>query len=92
MLVAARLCGKPGALILDEPDWGLTWERSIGFVRAVIQTAHASGIPVILISHKPWWPPMAGSVLNVARSTRSVKTETSSTFHIALKKENGLEI
>ena len=91
MLVAARLCGRPRALILDEPDWGLNRASSISFVCAVIHTAHARGTPVILISHKPWWRPIAGSIIAVERTARSMDTKTSSSFNIALHGENELE-
>ena len=64
-LVASRLVGRPAALILDEPDWGLSRKAAIAFVSAVIRSAHRRGVPVILISHKPWWLSIAGSTVQV---------------------------
>lgn len=66
-LIAARLAERPAAIILDEPDWGLTRSCAIALVLAVVQTAHDLGIPAILISHKPWWRPLAASCLVVSR-------------------------
>lgn len=68
MLIAARLGSRSKALIMDEPDWGLTRESSVALVSATVTVAHALGIPVVLISHKPWWESVAGSILKVARS------------------------
>jgi Fe-S cluster assembly ATPase SufC len=62
LLVAIRLAEPRTALILDEPDWGLSRVQAIAFVSAVVHVAHARGLPVILISHKPWWQTMARSV------------------------------
>ncbi len=67
ILVAARLAASPAALILDEPDWGLSRQSSIGFVSAVLSVAHLQGTPVILISHKPWWQPVIQSCVSVSR-------------------------
>lgn len=67
ILIAVRLAERPPALILDEPDWGLTRQAAISLVAAVIGVAHAQGVPVILISHKPWWQPIAGSMLKVEK-------------------------
>lgn len=72
VLVAVRLAAFPAALFLDEPDWGLSRSSSICFVIAVIAAAHQLKIPVLLISHKPWWQPMIRSCLTVMR-TRSEK-------------------
>jgi len=69
VLVAARLAAFPAALILDEPDWGLTRRSSIGFVSAVLSVAHRQKTPVILISHKPWWQPIIKSCISVSRIT-----------------------
>ncbi|MBI9084140.1 MAG: hypothetical protein JEZ11_11125 [Desulfobacterales bacterium] len=83
-LVAARLGVRPGALILDEPDWGLTRRTAIDFVLSVIGEAHGMGVPVILISHKPWWTPLARSRVAVSRSDRSVSAKTAGSFDIRL--------
>ena len=68
LLVAARLAAAPSALVLDEPDWGLSRRSALRFVGAVIATAHRRDIPVMLISHKPWWRLMMCSRLLVSRS------------------------
>jgi energy-coupling factor transporter ATP-binding protein EcfA2 len=68
LLIAVRLADRPPALILDEPDWGLSRAAAIALVTAVISAAHTLDIPVILISHKPWWQSIAGSCLAVVRS------------------------
>lgn len=83
-LVATRLAVRPGALILDEPDWGLSRRTAIDFVLSVISEAHNLGVPVILISHKPWWSPLARSRLVVSRSGRSVSVKTAGSFDIRL--------
>ncbi len=67
-LIAARLIDRPTALILDEPDWGLSRAAAIALVLSVVQQAHAREVPVIIISHKPWWPPLAASVVTVHRA------------------------
>lgn len=68
MLVAVRLSASPAALILDEPDWGLGRRNSLCFVAVVISVAHNLNIPVLLISHKPWWQQMIRSCLSVSRT------------------------
>ena len=67
MLAAVRLCTRPAALILDEPDWGLSRQDAIAFVQAIIAVAHRQGTAVLLISHKSWWRDAGGSVLHVVR-------------------------
>ena len=84
MLVAIRLCGQPGAIILDEPDWGLTRTSAVALVAAIIKVAHSHGIPVILISHKPWWRPIARSVVRVDRTPKTTNGKGTSTFDIQL--------
>ncbi len=74
ILVAARLAALPAALILDEPDWGLSRQSGIAFVSAVLSVAHRQGTPVILISHKPWWQPVMRSCISVSR-TNIVRSE-----------------
>lgn len=66
-LIAARLADRPAALILDEPDWGLSRAAAIALVLSVVKLAHARAVPVIIISHKPWWPPLAASAVAVSR-------------------------
>ncbi len=58
ILVATRLSARPAAMILDEPDWGMSRPSAIAFVSAVLSTAHRQETPVFLISHKPWWRPV----------------------------------
>lgn len=67
-MVAARLCGQPALLILDEPDWGLSRREAVAFVLAVVTAAHAHGIALMLVSHKPWWESLAASRLTVAKT------------------------
>ena len=68
ILVAVRIAASPAALILDEPDWGLSRRSSIAFVDAVVTVAHDRKIPVLLISHKPWWQPLIRGCLSVSRT------------------------
>lgn len=68
MLVAVRLAACPAALFLDEPDWGLARTTAIAFVLAVVGQCHRRGVPVLLVSHKPWWSPMANSLLAVEKT------------------------
>jgi energy-coupling factor transporter ATP-binding protein EcfA2 len=84
MLIAVRLCGQPRALILDEPDWGLTRASAVALVAAVVKLAHAHGIPIILISHKPWWHPIANSVIRVDRTPKITDSKGNSEFEIQL--------
>lgn len=75
LLVAVRLAAVPAALILDEPDWGLSRQSGIAFVSAVLSVAHRQGTPVILISHKPWWRPVMRSCISVSR-TNTVRSDS----------------
>ena len=84
LLVAVRLCGRPGALILDEPDWGLSRDSAIAFVLAAIQVAHEFGIPVLLISHKPWWLKLANSSIHVQRTDKKMDKDRNYSFEIKL--------
>jgi energy-coupling factor transporter ATP-binding protein EcfA2 len=85
MLVAVRLCGQPGALILDEPDWGLTRSAAVALVAAIVKVAHSYGIPIILISHKPWWRPIAKSVIQVDRTPKTSDKKGNTAFEIRLR-------
>jgi energy-coupling factor transporter ATP-binding protein EcfA2 len=67
MLAAERLRRRPGALILDEPDWGLSRAAALSLVGAVGQVAHRLEVPLVIISHKTWWMRMAASRLEVAK-------------------------
>ena len=85
-LMAVRLCGRPGALIMDEPDWGLNRTVAIEFVFNVISAAHKREVPVVLISHKPWWKNAAGSILEVQRSAGGSTGNNPRAFKIRIKK------
>jgi len=84
MLIAVRLCGQPRALIIDEPDWGLTRSSAVALVAAIIKVAHDRGIPIILISHKPWWRPIANSIIRVQRTRKAIDDKGASSFEIRL--------
>lgn len=84
LLVAVRLCGRPGALILDEPDWGLNRNSAIAFVLAIISVAHEFKIPVLIISHKPWWLKIANSSIRVQRTEKKMDTDGNYSFRIRL--------
>ena len=88
ILVAARLAQKPAALILDEPDWGMSRASAVAFVSAVLAAAHHQQTPVMLISHKPWWHAVSASKLRVSRS-RAARNQasTSPVFTIRLELE-----
>ena len=84
MSSTVRLCSRPAALILDEPDWGLSREDAIAFVQAVIAVAHRQQTAVMIISHKSWWSDMGASVLRVARRRDLTDTGTRIGMHIQL--------
>ena len=90
LLTSIRLASQPPAFILDEPDWGLTRDHATAFVLSVIETAHENGIPVILISHKPWWRQIVRSTLHVHKTSAcsaSKRLETPAAFRIAIEPE-----
>lgn len=66
-LAARRLTADTSLVILDEPDWGLSRCAAAAYVLAVVGAAHRSGIPVLIISHKPWWATLARSRLTVTK-------------------------
>jgi energy-coupling factor transporter ATP-binding protein EcfA2 len=82
ILVAVRLCGQPRALILDEPDWGLTRQSAVALVLAVVKVSHQFGTPVLLISHKPWWLKIANSIIHVERSAKETGKNRNCLFQI----------
>jgi ABC-type lipoprotein export system ATPase subunit len=84
ILMAIRLCGKPSAVIIDEPDWGLTRTSAGAFVSAVISVCHELSVPVLLISHKPWWLNLAKSVLRVRRTAKEIEEKGKHSFTINL--------
>jgi energy-coupling factor transporter ATP-binding protein EcfA2 len=91
ILVATRLAARPAALILDEPDWGMSRASAIAFVSAVLSAAHRRKTPVFLISHKPWWQTVTRSSVRVTR-TMDKDGNTSSvpvfTIHLAKEEES----
>jgi hypothetical protein len=87
ILAAVRLCDRPAGLILDEPDWGLTRSSALALVAALIRVAHRLDVPVVLISHKPWWQPLVRSVLRVTKGTDGVGQSPGQRFRIALEPE-----
>lgn len=84
MLAASRLGETPGMLILDEPDWGLTRRDSAAWVVSVVNAAHRLGIPVVVISHKPWWVPLVESMVGVTRETADPRAGDAEAFCIRL--------
>jgi len=84
ILVAVRLSIEPGALILDEPDWGMNRTDAVAFVTAIIRAAHLRGVPVMIISHKPWWLTIAGSKIHVKRTQTIRNSERESEFFIRI--------
>jgi ABC-type branched-subunit amino acid transport system ATPase component len=84
LLVAVRLCGRPSALILDEPDWGLSRDSAIALVLAIIKVAHEVSTPILLISHKPWWLNLAKSTINVQRTAKKMHKDQNYSFRIQL--------
>ncbi len=90
ILVAVRLASAPAALILDEPDWGMSRQSAIAFVSAVLAAAHRQNTPVFLISHKPWWQPIAGSRVLVSRTARREDDDLADpAFSITITAEGG---
>ncbi|NNG00096.1 MAG: hypothetical protein HKM93_12000 [Desulfobacteraceae bacterium] len=87
ILAASRLCTLPPAFIMDEPDWGLTRATAISLVIAIIKTAHDLKVPVLLISHKPWWRPIARSILRVTKTADPAGGENGCRFSIVLTPE-----
>jgi len=85
LLVAVRLCGQPAALILDEPDWGLSRDSAIALVLAIIRVAHSIGTPVLLISHKPWWFKLVKSKIHVQRTAKKLDKDQNYSFRINLR-------
>lgn len=84
LLTALRLTDRTAALILDEPDWGLSRTEAVAFVSAVIDAAHARAIPLILISHKPWWRHMVRTVRWVHKERSSTSGSNGCLFRIRI--------
>ncbi len=86
VLVAVRLARRSGGLILDEPDWGLSQMAAKAFVAAVVDVSHDLGVPVILITHKPWWNAVANSRIEIFKSNVETAADGRLTsFQIGLK-------
>lgn len=86
-LSAACLCQNPKLLILDEPEWGLSYTAATAFVYGVCSVAHAHGVPVALVSHKNWWLELARSRLLVTKEA-AVAHKQSAAFGIHIGMEN----
>lgn len=82
IIAAARLTKRTAALILDEPDWGLSKSSAIALVLSIINVSHKYGIPVIIISHKSWWR-------GIKRSTVSVKKYVLDDNHFKIEVNSG---
>ena len=89
LLTAVRLSDQDAALILDEPDWGLSWSDAVAFVTAVVSAAHARSVPVMLISHKPWWRDLARSVRWVRKETVTTSGSEGCLFRVRIHDEPG---
>ena len=86
-LAAVRLASVPTVLILDEPDWGLSRRAAEAFVLAVINQAHRLKVPVVLISHKPWWSPLAKSRIKLFKQAESGQTGCKFTINLILESD-----
>ena len=89
LLTALRLAGEKTVLILDEPDWGLSRSDAVAFVSAVMAAAHARGLPLILISHKPWWRHMVRTVRRVAKEPLDASAQEGCLFRIRITAMSG---
>lgn len=85
ILVAVRLAHDPGALILDEPDWGLSRTAATAFVAAVVNVSHRLDLPVILITHKPWWDIVVKSRVRIVKSDVAMAEGRVASFQIRLE-------
>ncbi len=89
VLAAKRLSPQTALLILDEPDWGLSRQAAAAFVLAVVGVAHRRGIPVLVISHKPWWRPLARSCMTIAKTMAGTEIpDNRDGFSVTLAKES----
>lgn len=84
-LCAARLCNDPKLVILDEPEWGLSFTDSMAYVTAVCELAHSRKIPVMLVSHKNWWKNLMQSCININKQLSSDKPTHGIAFEIVLE-------
>jgi energy-coupling factor transporter ATP-binding protein EcfA2 len=86
-LIAYRLSSNPPLLILDEPDWGLSRDVAIALVIATTTVAHEHGIPVLIVSHKPWWRAISNSILRITRMEERDLLGASCNFEVSMTKE-----
>ncbi len=91
LLAALRLAAGPAAIVMDEPDWGLRRATALAYVRGVIRAAHRERIPVLLISHKPWWRPWAESGLAVSKVHPHQTSGSMELFQIQMQRANRLQ-
>lgn len=66
-MVALRLSNQPSALVLDEPDWGLSRLESIALFHAVVDVCHFQKTPLIVITHRRWLDNFFNSRLTVRK-------------------------
>ena len=86
LLAAVRLAGKPAAIVLDEPDWGLRRTIALVLVSGIIRVAHRLGVAVLLISHKPWWRQWAGSFLTIRKGPPRPGAPAADLFQIQIQR------
>ncbi|WP_316159362.1 hypothetical protein [Bradyrhizobium sp. SZCCHNRI3042] len=67
-LIALRLAERPAGVVLDEPDWGLTKVQAIALIDAVTKECDQDDIPLLLVSHRPWFDRRIRSRLLVLRN------------------------
>jgi len=66
-MIAARVTNSPMALILDEPDWGLTKVQAFELVRATIDLCNKVGTPILVITHRQWFDRLFHSQIDFSR-------------------------
>ncbi|MDJ0667849.1 MAG: hypothetical protein QNJ61_11240 [Desulfobacterales bacterium] len=86
LLAAVRLAGRPAALVLDEPDWGLRQACAMVMVSGIIQVAHRHGVAVMIISHKPWWQNRVASFLQIRKTSPTAGAATTDLFRIQMQR------
>jgi energy-coupling factor transporter ATP-binding protein EcfA2 len=66
-LIALRLSERPAALILDEPDWGLSRNEAIALFNATNELCDYERVPLIVITHRRWFDNSFRSQLRIER-------------------------
>jgi predicted ATPase len=89
LLTARRLIDPRAVFIMDEPDWGLSRSDALAFVASVVDVAHARAVPVMLISHKPWWQNLACSMRWIRKQRVSPARSDGCLFNIQILNEPG---